>query len=172
MSPTEATMEWVEQFVLKHGLCPFAVRPFREGRVVVLDQPDDELGTCFAWALTQVQSIVHKQPGEVETSLLVFSAALTDFEQFLDFITTLEEVMHEAGADELVQLAHFHPDYQFAGVAPDDPGNRTNRSPYPIIQLLRTQSVSTAIAHYPDVEEIPNRNIVKMRSLFPPPSPS
>ena len=172
MNPTEATMEWVEQFVVQHGLCPFAARPFREGRVVALHQPDDELGTCFAWALTQVQSIVRKRPGEVETSLLVFSAALADFDQFLDFIATLEEVMLEAGADELVQLAHFHPDYRFAGVAPDDPGNRTNRSPYPIIQLLRTESVSTAIAGYPDVEEIPKRNIAKMHRLFPPSSTS
>jgi hypothetical protein len=100
------------------------------------------------------------------TTLLVFSRALDDFHTFLDFVATLEDVLAETGADQLVQLAHFHPDYQFADLSYGDAANRTNRAPYPVVQLLRVAGVARAIEHYPDVEAIPERNIRRMREVF------
>ena len=165
MSPADATLHWVEHFVIHHGLCPFAARPFRESRVVAVTQGSNDVETCFNWALTQVKKLVETEPGKVETSLLVFPSALSEFTDFLDFVDTFEGVLDDAGATELVQLAHFHPDYQFAGVDYDDPGNGTNRSPFPVIQLLRVGSVAAAVAGYPHVEKIPERNVELLRNL-------
>ncbi len=167
MSPSETTMDWVENFVIKHALCPFAAQPFHEGRVgaVEINSVDEE--RAFYAALTQVQALLDEKPGKLETTLLVFTGGpLANFETFLDFVYTLEETFAETGADELVQLAHFHPNYHFEGVAEDDPGNRTNRAPFPVVQLLRTGSVAAAVANYPEIESIPERNVARMREVF------
>lgn len=165
MSPAAATMQWVQDFVIRHALCPFAARPFEQGRVAAVLVEETEEEAAFYAALTQVQKLVGEQ-SEVETTLLVFPELLADFDTFLDFVYTFEEALAESGADELVQLAHFHPDYRFEGVAADDPGNLTNRAPFPVLQLLRVDSVAAAVAAYPDVEGIPERNVARMRLLF------
>lgn len=159
-------MAWVEDFVIRHALCPFAALPFRQGRVTAIDCPEDTEEDAFFWALAQVQSFVVEE-SEVETTLLVFHYLLDEFDAFLDFVYAIEDALEDTGANALVQLAHFHPDYRFAGVAADDPGNRTNRSPFPVVQLLSVESVATAVAGYPDVEGIPERNVKRMREVFP-----
>ena len=167
MRQAEQTMQWVEDFVIKYALCPFAALPFREGRVgaVTINAQDEE--EAFYAALAQVQALLDEDVDTLETSLLVFPTdLLADFSIFLDFVYTFEDALAETGADELVQLAHFHPDYRFEGVAEDDPGNLTNRAPFPVVQLLRTQSVAAAVAAYPDVEAIPGRNVARMREVF------
>ncbi|MEM9260336.1 MAG: DUF1415 domain-containing protein, partial [Bacteroidota bacterium] len=166
MSPVEKTEAWVRDFVLAHALCPFAARPYALGSVLTVALEGSDLEACFHGALTQVQTLLDEEPAMIETTLLVFPEALADFETFLDFLATFYDALEEVGADELVQLAHFHPDYHFDDTLPDDPGNRTNRSPYPVIQLLRSHSVADAIVAYPDIEKIPERNIAKMRELF------
>lgn len=166
MTPVEKTEAWVRDFVLTHTLCPFAARPYALGSVLTLALEGNDLEACFNGALTQVQTLLEEEPAMIETTLLVFPEALSDFEEFLDFLAAFHEALAEVGADELVQLAHFHPNYQFEGTAPNDPGNRTNRSPYPIIQLLRAESITNAVDTYPDIEGIPDRNIAKMHQLF------
>ena len=166
MTPVAATRAWVDNFVLHHGLCPFAARPFRAGLVGFVELAGEDPEAVFFGAWAQVQALVSVPAAERETTLLVIPAALPDFPLFLDFVAALEEGLAETGADQLVQLAHFHPDYVFAGVAPDDPGNRTNRSPLPVVQLLRTDSVAAAVAAYgDDVHAIPERNVALLRSL-------
>lgn len=166
MSPTEKTLDWVQEFVIRHALCPFAALPFKQGRVTAIACPKRTEENAFFWALTQVQSLV-VEDSEVETTLLVFHNLLTDFDAFLDFVYAIEDALEDTGANALVQLAHFHPDYRFAGVPAEDPGNRTNRSPFPVVQLLRVESVAAAVADYPDVEGIPERNVERMREVFP-----
>lgn len=158
-------MAWVEQFVIAHGLCPFAARPWKAGRVqaATIEAPDVE--AAFYAALTQVQGFVERSDRDVETLLLVLPQHLESFYVFLDFLYTFEGTLEETGANAVVQLAHFHPEYQFANVPADDPGNRTNRSPHPVIQLLRVDSVAKAVAAYPDTDMIPERNIEKMKKL-------
>lgn len=165
MSPVEETRDWVLNFVIRHALCPFAAAPFHDdGRVQFMPMEQEDIEACFHAALAQVQGLLKEQ--STETTLLVFSRALADFDTFLDFVYTFEDTLAEAGADQLVQLAHFHPDYTFDGVEEDDPGNLTNRAPYPTLQLLRVGSVAAAVAGYPDVEGIPGRNVARMRELF------
>lgn len=166
MSPVEKTEAWVRDFVLAHALCPFAARPYALGSVLTVALEGADLESCFHAALAQVQALLAEEPEMIETTLLVFPEALSNFEEFLDFLATFHDTLEEAGADELVQLAHFHPDYQFEDTTPNDPGNRTNRSPFPVIQLLRAESVAKAIVAHPDVEGIPGQNIAKMRALF------
>ncbi|TXF88115.1 DUF1415 domain-containing protein [Neolewinella aurantiaca] len=167
MRPTAETLDWVKDFVIRHALCPFAALPFNEGRVGAKEIKSNDFEEAFYAALAQVQSLLDKEPDTLETSLLVFPGELlADFETFLDFVYTFEDALANSGAIELVQLAHFHPDYCFEGVAQDDPGNLTNRAPYPVLQLLRTGSVADAVAAYPDVDAIPERNVARMRELF------
>ena len=130
MTPAEATGQWVENFVIRHGLCPFAARPFRAGLTETITCAEEGIEACFIFAITQVQGFLDKKQAEVETTLLVFASSLTDFGEFLDFVATLEDALEEVGANELIQLAHFHPDYQFADVPANDSGNLTNRSPF------------------------------------------
>lgn len=165
MTAVTDTLAWVAEFVLPHRLCPFAYRPWQEGKVAVESCPQEALEEMFFWALTQVQGFIEGQ-GEAATTLLVFPQGLADFPTFLDFVHTFEETLTDTGADALVQLAHFHPDYVFADTPTTDPANLTNRSPWPVLQLLRVADVSEAVAHYPEVATIPERNIARMRQLF------
>lgn len=166
MRPAAAVMAWVEEVVVGYGLCPFAAQPLRRGQVTAREIDAPDVPAAFEAAMTQVQSFLAEEPTAVVTTLLVFSRALPDFLTFLDFVATLEDVLAETGADQLLQLAHFHPDYQFADLSFEDAANRTNRAPFPVVQLLRVAGVARAIEQYPDVEDIPERNIRKMREVF------
>lgn len=165
-SPDRLTLDWIANFVIHHGLCPFAARPFSEGTIATLTCPSQDPEQIFYWAGAQVQWLLERTPAEVETSLLVIPDGLADFQDFLAMVEALEELLDESGADTMVQLAHFHPAYTFAGVPSNDAANATNRSPHPTIQLLRVASVTAAVEHYPDVGDIPVRNARLLRSLF------
>lgn len=160
----EATREWVEQFVVRHGLCPFAARPLRAGKVAFVASPAADFEACYDFARSQVQELLGRET--VETTLLIFPNALADFADFLDFVATLEEALELSGVAETLQLAHFHPNYTFADVDADDPGNLTNRSPHPVVQLLRVSSVTEAVKAYPEVDQIPNRNVALLRRWY------
>ena len=165
MSPAEATRAWVTDFVVRLGLCPFAARPLREGRVAYVTCPEEAPEAAFYWAGTQVQGFITDGRAATETSLLIFPRGLDDFDAFLDFVDEVEFFLDDSGAASFVQLAHFHPLYCFADVPEHDPGNATNRSPYPVVQLLRVDSVTAAVEGYPDVEGIPARNVALLRRL-------
>ncbi len=160
----QETLDWVRDFVVRLQLCPFAARPLREGRVTVSSCPAHDHESAFYWTGAEVQRLLDTPATTVETSLLVFPASLHDFDTFLDFVATLEAFLEESGADQFVQLAHFHPGYVFEGAEADDPANATNRAPYPTVQLLRTEQIARAVAAYADVEEIPARNAQLLRT--------
>lgn len=166
MSPSEATRKWVENFVLPHGLCPFAAKPMLAGSVRFVDCTATEFDELIRHFLSEVLHLSETSNDQTSTSLITYSSALEDFEDFLDFEVAVEELRSEGGLDDLVQFAHFHPDYRFAGVPEDDPANATNRSPFPVLQLLRVAEMTTAIDEYPgNIEDIPNRNIALLRKL-------
>ena len=161
---TEAIIhDWVRDFVVALNLCPFAAGPLRRGQVAILTNPTDDVELAFNWAVTQAQRLLTIPASETETILLVYPAALPEFPTFLDFVATFEDTLAATGADALLQLAHFHPDYVFADAAPDDPANRTNRSPFPVVQLLRADALEKAIAAYGNTEAIWRRNVAVMR---------
>ncbi|MEL6346180.1 MAG: DUF1415 domain-containing protein [Myxococcota bacterium] len=155
---------WVERVVIGLDLCPFAAAPQRAGRVryTVSDAGGDAYAILAAvWA--EVERL-QANPA-IETTLLILPTGWDDFDDYLDLIAAAEDLLVRMESEGDIQLASFHPDYRFAEVAADDPSNATNRSPHPMIHLLRASSVAAAVDHHPDVAGIPARNIAMLRSL-------
>ena len=160
------TREWVVDFVVRLNLCPFAAAPLRTGTLTFATCPHTQAEATFYWAGTQVQRFLEAAPSRERTALLVLPQGLADFEDFLDLVDNLEALIEQAGAGELVQLAHFHPQYVFGdGEGDRDPANATNRSPYPTVQLLRVADVAGAVGAYGDTGQIPVRNAALLRGL-------
>ncbi|GJM34621.1 MAG: hypothetical protein DHS20C18_36220 [Saprospiraceae bacterium] len=161
----EKTKKWIEQFVIGLNLCPFASVPFQQDKiryVVNLSKNPDDLIRCF---LEEMQFLDDKPSKEVETTLIIFPNQLNDFLAYLDFLTEAEEILEEVGLEGILQIASFHPEYQFANTAKEDAENYTNRSPYPMLHLLREASVEQALRHYPEPENIPIENILRLKEL-------
>jgi hypothetical protein len=159
----QATKAWLEQFVIGLNLCPFAAKPFREDRIhfALEHSPEPtQIAERFIDELERLQA-----SPEIETTLLIVPNALSDFNVYWDFIDLAEAITEQLELTGVFQIASFHPEYCFEGVEPDDPANRTNRSPYPMLHFLREQSLSEAIATHPDVAGIPERNVVLLREL-------
>jgi hypothetical protein len=103
----------------------------------------------------------------VETTLLIHAKVLQDFYDFNDFLSIADSLLVDMELEGIYQIASFHPDYQFGGTQPSDAENYTNRAPYPVLHLLREESLERVIADYPDVDDIPERNIKLMNDLGP-----
>lgn len=166
-TPISQTKAWIEQVVIGMNLCPFATVPFRKGYIRY--QIVDGALTGEQWvSLLLEEARILLDPGQLpylETTLLVLPEGWADFEAYLHLVEVLEGVIVDAGWDTDIQIATFHPDYQFAHSAPDDPANYTNRSPYPMIHLLRQDRMEEALANYPDPENIPQINMARMREV-------
>jgi len=161
----EATRLWLERAVIGLNLCPFAKAVHARGQIrwVLSDATTPEalletLGEELLW-------LRDASPEEVDTTLLIHPQVLADFLDYNDFLETADALVESLGLDGVLQVASFHPDYQFAGSAPDDVENFTNRSPYPTLHLLREDSVSRAVEAFPDPEVIVERNVETLRKL-------
>ncbi|WP_334119996.1 DUF1415 domain-containing protein [Limnobacter sp.] len=153
----DATRRWVEQVVVAFNLCPFAKRELVKERVrFVVSQAVDEATLLDELAHELALLNVNES---IETSLLIHPQVLQDFYQYNDFLEAVDELLVDMDLEGVYQVASFHPDYQFGGTEPDDAENYTNRSPYPMLHLLREDSLSDAIDNYPEVDLIPERNI-------------
>lgn len=159
----DAVSTWLDQVVVGLGLCPFAAVPWREERIrIAICDARDEEGVLVELA-TELE-LLRRDPA-IETTLLVLTSTLGDFLDYNDHLDRAEALLEHMDPDGAFQIASFHPDYRFADTAADDPGNLTNRAPYPILHLLREESVSRAVEGFPDVDGIPARNIQRMRQL-------
>ena len=158
-----ATRAWVETFVVARNVCPFAGREVARDtiRYVAVDAGDWE------GALHRLVAECERldESPEIETTLLVLTPGLEAFDDYLDFLAVAEALLDDQGFEGTYQLASFHPDYCFEGVEEEDPANFTNRSPYPMLHLLREAGLERALEHYPDPEAIPERNVAEMREL-------
>lgn len=160
-----ATRRWIEQLVVGENLCPFAAPVLRDEllRIVVCDSADEVAQMrALLRELDRLQSVPED---ELATTIVVYPAGLDDFDDYLDFLAVAEHLLEEAGLDGTLQIASFHPDYCFDGIAPDDVSNYTNRSPYPMLHLLREDMLERALRHFPQPESIPERNVERMREL-------
>lgn len=158
-----ATRRWVQSFIADLDLCPFAQRELRAGRVRFCPtdaRSDAELLQALQDELQRLQD----QP-DIETTLLIHPDVLQRFDDYNQFLDLADALLEDLELDGVFQIASFHPDYQFAGTAPGDAENYTNRSPYPLLHILREDSLERAIASYPDVDGIPERNIARMNAL-------
>lgn len=158
-----ATRKWVEDVVVGYNLCPFAKRELVRNRVrfVVSEAvTEDELLQALHAELQRLDD----EP-EIETTLLIHPGVLRDFGLYNEFLDAADGLLAYLDMEGVYQIASFHPDYQFAETEPDAAENYTNRSPFPMLHLLREASLEAAIDSYPDVDEIPQRNIELMEKL-------
>lgn len=166
MHPVEAAVRnWLETIVIGLNLCPFAGKPYREQRIRVFVSEATtplELLTDLQLELTQL----HDTPVEqLETTLIAVPKMLADFHDYNDFLDEADALLDQYEWSGDFQVASFHPDYQFADTLPTDAGNYTNRSPVPLLHLLREDSVETAVALHPDPDGIPETNVARMEAM-------
>ena len=160
-----AIRHWLEQAVIGLNLCPFAkaVHIKQQIRYVVSGATTpDELQRTLAEELRHLQEAA---PDAIDTTLLIHPWLLTDFSDYLDFLDVAEATVEQLALEGEIQIASFHPHYQFAGTEADDITNYTNRAPFPILHLLREASVERAADAFPDASRIYERNMEVMRRL-------
>lgn len=157
------TRHWIKTVVVGHQFCPFAGQVFDAESIhyQVIEQVQTEV--LLQTLINECQRLDRTQA--IETTLIIYPLGVSDFECYLDLLELAEELLVEQGYEGIYQLASFHPNYQFEGAEIDDPSNYTNRSPYPMLHLLREASLERAISDYPDIEIIPERNINYAKSL-------
>ena len=159
------TRDWLEKAVIGLNLCPFAkaVHVKQQIRYVVSDATTEQ--TLLADLLHELESLYDADPELIETTLLIHPHVLGDFMDYNQFLEIADAAVSELELDGEIQVASFHPDYQFAGSRPDDMDNFSNRAPYPTLHLLRESSVAKAVAAFPDATKIYERNIDTLRAL-------
>lgn len=160
-----ATQLWLEQAVIGLNLCPFAkaVHMKQQIRYVVSEATTPQ--QLHASLLAEIAFLLAADPEQVETTLLIHPHVLHDFLDFNDFLDVADALLVELQAEGILQIASFHPAYQFFGTKPEDIENYTNRSPYPILHLLREASVERVLETYPDTDDIAERNIQTLQQL-------
>ena len=161
----QAISTWLERAVIGLNLCPFAkaVRSRGQIRYIVSDatEPEQLVGDLTA----ELQHLRDCDPADTDTTLLIHPWILQDFAEYNEFLGIAELILSSMELEGDIQIASFHPDYQFADTHRDDISNFTNRAPYPILHLLREDSIAKAVAAYPDPDEIYKRNISTLEKL-------
>jgi len=158
-----AVQRWVESLVVGLNLCPFAKRVWVKNRV----------RCSVTEAATEEQLLVDLQAelellnrdDAIETTLLIHPRVLKEFYDYNQFLNYADNLLAQMRLNGVYQIASFHPDYQFGGTEPGDVENYTNRSPYPLLHLIREESLERAISNYPGSDQIPDRNIELLNSL-------
>lgn len=159
----EVTKGWVNDFVVRMNLCPFARRELEANSVRFFVSKAETEEQLLVDLQAELDLLVADE--SVETTLLIHPAVLQSFYDYNQFLDYADSLLVKLDLEGVIQIASFHPDYQFADTGPDDVENYTNRSPYPMLHLIREESLERAVAHYPDPEQIPERNIVMMKQL-------
>ncbi len=161
----DATRRWVGGVVVDLNLCPFARRVNDAGRVRYTVTTVGDADALLSVLGDELRALVAAPRAELETTLLIHPRALRDFGEYNDFLPEADRLVHRLGLRGVIQVASFHPEYQFVGTAADAAENYTNRSPHPMLHLLREESV-TEVSGDPDfLEAIPQRNIDALRKL-------
>jgi hypothetical protein len=160
-----ATREWLERAVIGLNLCPFAkaVHIKNQIRYVVSEARTPE--ALLEELAAELKWLSESDPEVVDTTLLIHPWVLQDFYDYNDFLDVADTAVDELGLAGEIQVASFHPDYQFADTEPDDIENYSNRSPYPTLHLLREESVDRAVEAFPEADQIYERNIETLRTL-------
>jgi hypothetical protein len=160
-----ATRRWLEKSVIGLNLCPFAESVYRGNRVRFRVSEQRSAAALLEEFRSELTGLHAADPLRCETTLLIHPWVLTDFIEYNDFLEVCEAAIAELDLEGELQVASFHPQYQFAETESEDIENYTNRSPYPMLHLLREASIERAIAAVPDTEEIYRRNIRTLRNL-------
>jgi len=160
-----ATERWLERAVIGLNLCPFAkaVQVKQQVRYVVSDARTPE--ALLETLMDELQTLADADPEQIDTTLLIHPWVLSDFADYNEFLDVADAALEDMQLDGELQVASFHPQYQFADTHINDIGNYTNRAPYPILHLLREDSIERAVAAFPQAAEIFEKNIATMEEL-------
>jgi len=165
MNAIAATRHWLEQAVIGLNLCPFAraVHVKRQIRWVESAARDEQ--ELREDLVRELQYLAAADASTVDTTLLIHPYVLNDFLDYNDFLDVADAAVEALGLTGVLQVASFHPGYRFEGTAPDDVANFSNRSPHPMLHLLREDSISRAVAAFPEAATIYERNVQTLRCL-------
>lgn len=170
----DAVARWLEGAIIGMQLCPFAARPWKEGKVRIAVGAGKDAEEAVRDVLEEAFTLLEPEPdvplaepgpARAETTLLALPHANLDFETLLDVAATAEAILEEAGAAGMLQVITFHPEYRFEGEDDDELGAYTNRSPVALVHLLREDEVTRAVDQHPDTLTIPERNVAYLRAL-------
>ena len=160
-----ATREWLEKAVIGLNLCPFAKAVYVKNQVRFVVSSAPHLDGLLEDLDRELDFLAAAAPEEIDTTLLIHPTLLPDFLDFNDFMQLAEAAVEEHELEGVIQIASFHPLFQFEGTEPDDMGNYTNRAPFPTLHLLREASIERAVAAFPEAETIYERNIDTLKAL-------
>jgi hypothetical protein len=160
-----ATARWLERVVIGLNLCPFARQPWTQGRIRIQVSRATALDALLVELAAELDLLGGTDPQQCETTLLVHPWALVGFADYNDALDLVEALVRDLDLEGELQVASFHPDYRFADADADDPANASNRSPYPMLHLLREASVERAVAGVADPDLIWQRNVRTLRAL-------
>ncbi|MGO4222353.1 DUF1415 domain-containing protein [Lysobacter sp. TAF61] len=163
--PIAATRRWLERAVIGLNLCPFAKAVYVKQQVRFVLSAATSTDALREELAAELALLAATDPEQTDTTLLIHPQVLGEFLDYNDFLDQADAVVAALGLEGDIQIASFHPDYQFAGTAIDDVGNCSNRSPYPMLHLLREASVERAVAAFPDPDVIVERNIATLERL-------
>lgn len=163
LSPIQHTHAWLNKFIIHHRICPFAQAVVQANTLHYFMDESPDLAKNLENVILQAQHLDVQEV--IETTLLLYPTQFVEFADFLDYVTLAEQLLLLQGYEGIYQLATFHPAYCFADAEQNDTANYTNRSPYPMLHLLRESSIESVLAHFPHPEKIPERNITLLRGL-------
>lgn len=161
----EATRVWLEKAVIGLNLCPFAKAPYTKGVVRLAVSHAHHIDAFLEHLDAELQHLAAKPITEVETTLLIEPHLFADFADFNAMLDWADQAIVDNNVQGVLQIAPFHPQFQFADTAADDMGNYTNRSPYPTLHLIRESSIDKAVAAIPDPSVIFERNIALLQHM-------
>ena len=160
-----ATKQWLEKAVIGLNLCPFAKAVYVKDQIRYVVSQTVSPEALLAELTSELRALAAADPEETDTTLLIHPRVLANFLDYNEFLGVADAAVAELGLEGVLQIASFHPRYQFAGSDADDLANYTNRSPYPMLHLLREASVDRAVTAFPEAAEIYERNIATLRLL-------
>ena len=159
------TKTWLERAVIGLNLCPFAKSVYAKNQIRYVLSEAKTVEALIEQLLLELNHLANASADEIDTTLIIHPHVLNDFLDYNDFLEVADGAVEELGLTGEIQVASFHPRYQFADTEPDDITNYTNRSPYPTLHLLREASVTRAVAAFPEAAEIFEKNMVALEKL-------
>lgn len=157
--------QWLEDVVIGLNLCPFAAKPNRNKQIKIFVSEATTEEVLLEDVLQELMNLDSKTAEELETTLVAIPNMLQDFMDYNFFLDWVDALIKQQEWEGIYQIATFHPDYCFGGAEPEDDENLTNRSPYPVLHLIREESMEKVLKHYPNPEAIPDTNIARVEAL-------
>ncbi|MUK50539.1 DUF1415 family protein [Aliivibrio fischeri] len=161
----QEVQQWLEDVVIGLNLCPFAAKPNRNKQIKIFVSEATTEEALLEDILQELMNLDSKTAEELETTLVAIPNMLQDFMDYNFFLDWVDALIKQQEWEGIYQIATFHPDYCFGGAEPEDDENLTNRSPYPVLHLIREESMEKVLKHYPNPEAIPDTNIARVEEL-------